>query len=185
VAITDHNTIDGALAAAAMDSDRVIIGEEIMTSAGELLAYFLQATVPAGLTPTETIDRLRAQGAFISVSHPFDHQRSGAWSIQDLESILDRVDALEIFNARTWSMQPNDQAAGLAEAAGLLGTAGSDAHAALELGRAAMELPSFHDADGLRRALSGAAPYRGHLSHPAVHLLSRWAVLRKSLGWSP
>ncbi|HLF87415.1 MAG TPA: PHP domain-containing protein, partial [Anaerolineales bacterium] len=50
VIITDHNTISGAVAANELDPDRVIIGEEIMTRAGELLAAFVLEEVPAGLT---------------------------------------------------------------------------------------------------------------------------------------
>ena len=41
LAITDHNTIAGALVAKEIDPERVIVGEEIMTSRGELLAYFV------------------------------------------------------------------------------------------------------------------------------------------------
>ncbi|MFN2274786.1 MAG: PHP domain-containing protein, partial [Anaerolineales bacterium] len=40
VAITDHNTIAGALEAARLAPDRVIVGEEILTTEGEVLGYF-------------------------------------------------------------------------------------------------------------------------------------------------
>src|SRR5258708_6173531 len=59
IAITDHNTADGALALAKMAPDLVIVSEEIMTTGGELLAYFVRETVPAGLTPAETIKPMR------------------------------------------------------------------------------------------------------------------------------
>lgn len=184
VAITDHNSIDGALAASALDPQRVIIGEEIMTRDGELLAFFVKSPVPPGLPPNEAIGELRQQDAFISVSHPFDRQRSGSWDPGDLSRILDQVDALEVFNARALTRAPNRRAAELAASANLLGTAGSDAHTAFELGKAAMELAPFDDADGLRAALKAAEPYRGRMSSPFVHLFSRWAVLRKSMGWT-
>ncbi|MFN8375222.1 MAG: PHP domain-containing protein [Anaerolineae bacterium] len=70
IAITDHNTADGALAMQKLAPDLVIVGEEIMTTQGEILGYFLQESIPAGLTPLETIRRLRDQNAVISVSHP-------------------------------------------------------------------------------------------------------------------
>ncbi len=76
--ITDHNTIAGARAAQALDPELVIVGEEIMTTRGEILASFLREEIPPSLTPQETIRRLRDQGAFISVSHPFDKLRSSA-----------------------------------------------------------------------------------------------------------
>jgi len=88
VIITDHNTIAGALAAQALDPQRVIIGEEIMTTRGEILAAFVTDEIPAKLSPQETILRLREQNAFISVSHPFDEWRSGGWQETDLLEIL-------------------------------------------------------------------------------------------------
>ncbi len=118
VIITDHNTTRGARIAAALDPQRVIIGEEILTTKGELLAFFVREEVPAGLEPAEAIERLRRQGAVISVSHPFDSIRHGSWSEADLRAILPQVDALEVFNARTWSRAPNDRAARLAAEVG-------------------------------------------------------------------
>jgi predicted metal-dependent phosphoesterase TrpH len=184
LAITDHNTIAGALEAAQLDPERVIVGEEIMTTRGELLAYFVRDEVPAGLTPEEAIDRLRAQQALISVAHPFDYLRHGAWSEPDLRAILPRVDGLEVFNARTWSRAANARAASWASGAGLLATAGSDAHGDSEVGRTRMRLPAFTSAAGFRGALASASivPRR---SSPLVHLISRYATLRKRLGWRP
>lgn len=184
VAITDHNTTVGALAAARHDPERVIVGEEILTTKGELLAYFVTDEVPAGLAPREAIARLRKQGAVISVSHPFDWTRSGAWRAEDLKDILALVDALEVFNARTYSDAPNRLAAVLADQSGLPGTVGSDAHAYGELGRAVLRLESFSGAAGLRQALRGAE-IRARRSPATVHLLSRFASLRWRLGWRP
>ena len=55
-----------------------------MTTKGEILAAFVTEEIPRGLSPQETIKRLRDQGAFISVSHPFDSWRNGAWKLEDL-----------------------------------------------------------------------------------------------------
>lgn len=151
--ITDHNTIAGALAAQALDPQRAIVGEEIMTTQGELLAAFVQEEIPKGLTPPEAIARLREQGAFISVSHPFDRLRKGGWRPPDLLAILPLVDAIEVFNARCWPGWFNRQAAAFAHQHGLLGTVGSDAHSLVEVGRATLHLPAFRDAAGLRAAL--------------------------------
>jgi predicted metal-dependent phosphoesterase TrpH len=182
IAITDHNAINGALEAATLDPERVIIGEEIMTTQGELLGYFMKEFIPPGLTPQETISRLRSQGAFISVAHPFDYIRQGAWKEGALLEILDLVDALEVFNARTWSSNANRRAEELAKERKLLRTAGSDAHAPLEIGRAVMNLQSFNDAESMRQSLS-TATIQARRSSPLVHLFSRYATLRKALGW--
>jgi predicted metal-dependent phosphoesterase TrpH len=184
IAITDHNTIAGALRAAEMEPARVIVGEEIMTSKGELIAYFVHQEVPAGLDPEQVIENLRSQGAFIAVPHPLDRMRGGSWSMEDLESILPLVDALEIFNARNWSSKSDRRAAGLAMKADLLGTAGSDAHSYAEIGRVVMRTPVFHNAGEMRLALA-KAQIVGRRSTPLIHLVSRYASIQKSLGWRP
>src|SRR5574341_256822 len=102
VVITDHNTIAGALLCQQIDPQRFIVGEEILTQAGELLAAYVQEEVPPGLEPKEAIRRLRDQGAFISVSHPFDTMRKGHWSLELLLEIAPLVDAIETFNARCY-----------------------------------------------------------------------------------
>jgi hypothetical protein len=183
VVITDHNEIAGAIEAQRLDSQRVIIGEEIMTTQGELLAAFVQERLPAGLAPMEAITHLRAQGAFISVSHPFDSTRSGSWHPEDLLAILPLIDAIEIFNARCITDHANRQALDFARQHGLLGTVGSDAHTLRELGRAVLILPDFHDAESLYQVLPQAQT-RTRLSSPLIHFTSRWAVWsKKSRSW--
>lgn len=175
--ITDHNTIRGALAAKALDPERIIVGEEILTQRGELLAAFVSEEVPAMLDPQEAIQRLRQQGAFISVSHPFDRARSG-WEIQDLAAIAPQVDAIEVFNARCLHPSLNEQAAAFAQEHRLAGTVGSDAHTLAELGGATLWLPPFANADELRQAIrSGQAEAR--LSPFWVHLSSTYARFYK------
>src|SRR5215213_3241662 len=135
VIVTDHNAIAGARAAQAVDPERVIVGEEIMTTRGEILAAFVSEEIPKGLSPQETIRRLKDQGSFISVSHPFDRWRSGGWQKDDLLEILPHVDAIEIYNSRCMNPRFNREARAFAENHNVAGTVGSDAHAAFELGR--------------------------------------------------
>ncbi|NIM96309.1 MAG: PHP domain-containing protein [Anaerolineales bacterium] len=184
VAITDHNEIRGALEAAEIDPDRVIVGEEVKTTQGEFVAYFVKECVPSGLSPMEAIELLRDQGAFISVAHPFDTLRSGSWDKGDLEHIVPHVDAIEVFNARNWTSSTNSTAETYAKENELPGIAGSDAHAYLEVGRVTMIMPDFNNREGFRRALHTSRIVGGR-SIFLVHLLSRYASLRKSLGWRP
>jgi hypothetical protein len=184
VVITDHNTIQGALICRDLDPERVIVGEEIMTQSGELLAVFVQEEVPPGLPAVEAIARLRQQHAFISVSHPFDPYRSGHWKLPELLQITLLVDAIETFNARCILPDSNLQAQEFAWQHNLLGTAGSDAHAPFELGRACLRMPWFDDRQSLRQALQQAQPVV-KLSPAWVHLFSRYAVWRKKMGFNP
>jgi predicted metal-dependent phosphoesterase TrpH len=179
--VTDHNRIGGALEAQKLDPELVIVGEEIMTTQGELLAAFVKEEIPANLPPLETIRRLRAQGAFISVSHPFDGHRG--WRLENLLEIVPLIDAIEVFNARCFSDVYNQHAADFAREHNLLGTVGSDAHTTRELGRAISVLQKdFHSAETLKSALRTAGT-RTRLSSPLIYLSSRWAVTVKKMGW--
>lgn len=180
IIVTDHNTIAGALRARELDPERVIIGEEIMTTQGELLAAFVNDEIPAGLHPLEAIEKLRDQGAFISVSHPFDRWRKGHWDPEDLLAITPLVDAIETFNARCILPTFNEEAAEFALQNDLAGTVGSDAHAVMEIGKACMVLPDFKDATGLKAVIHRGEPYTD-LSPPWIHFTSRYAVWYKKL----
>ncbi len=181
IAITDHNTAAGALEMYRRAPDRVIVGEEIMTDRGELLAYFVQESIPPGLTPDETIQILRAQGAVISVSHPFDRLRKGAWLEPDLLDIIDKVDAIEIFNSRCMFAEDNVKALTFATKHQLVGTVGSDAHSRVEYGRALMQLEPFNDAPSFLAALQ-KAQHTDRYSSWFVHLNSKTAKWSKKLG---
>ena len=104
--------------------------------------------------------------------------------METLETLFPHIDALEVLNARCWNDQPNDKAADLARNAGLLATAGSDAHTPVEVGRTYLILPAFSDADSFKEALKHAR-ILGRRSFPLVHLYSRYATWRKLLGWTP
>jgi predicted metal-dependent phosphoesterase TrpH len=185
LALTDHNTAEGALAFHKLAPELVIVGEEIMTTQGELLAYFVQETVPAGLSPEETIRRLRDQGAAISVSHPFDRLRHGAWDEADLLQIKDLVDAVEIFNARCIFPADNERAQSFADEHGLRGTAGSDAHIGVEYGTTLTLMRPFEDTAADFLDALQAASYHRKLSDQMVHFGSTAAKWSKKLGLRP
>jgi len=176
--ITDHNTIEGALQAQILDPQIFIIGEEILTRQGELLGIFVKESVPAGLSAIETVQMLRDQGSFISVSHPFDALRKGHWNLDDLLEIIAYIDAIEVFNSRCLSPQSNQQAMDFAREHNLLATVGSDAHSLSEVGSATLTLPEFNGPASLRQALVNAQS-RVRLSSLWVHIFSRYASWRK------
>lgn len=174
--VTDHNSIQGALAAQKLDSELVIVGEEILTTRGEILAAFVQEEIPPMLTPQETIRRLKEQGAFISVSHPFDSMRKGGWREVDLLEVIHDVDAIEVYNSRCMSPQFNRLAREFALKHGLAGTVGSDAHAVFEVGRSVMVLDQFEGPQGMRDVIR-RAEFKVKWSPPWFHISSRYASL--------
>ena len=172
IAITDHGSIQGALKAHKMAPDRVIVAEEVETPEGELLGYFMTEEIPQGLPAVEVVRRLRGQGAFISMAHPFDPFRSW-WTEKTLEQILPHLDGLEVFNARCRRDEYNRAAYEYAIEHGKALMAGSDAHAVM---------PWFDDADGLRKA-AREATISGELSGLYVHMVSTFARVAKKFNY--
>jgi len=180
VAITDHNCLAGALALREMAPEMTIVGEEIATTAGEIIAYFLKEEIPAGLSPEEAIARVREQGGVVGIPHPLDRLRREAMGRARVLRILHLVDALEVFNSRTLLPADNRRAEELARANGLLQTAGSDAHTVWEIGHACVEMPLFGGKEEFLRSLAQGRIV-GHVTCPLIHLISTWAKVRKRM----
>jgi predicted metal-dependent phosphoesterase TrpH len=166
LAITDHDRIDGALEArtlAETEAPRLtlIVGQEIRTTAGDLIGLFLHEAVPVGLPPSEAIAAVHAQGGLVGIAHPFDRFRGsvGRGEAAALEEVAAQVDWIEAWNARLMLGDGNARAAELAVRSGKPGIAVSDAHTTLEVGIASTILRAVgadpSTADGLREALAG------------------------------
>jgi predicted metal-dependent phosphoesterase TrpH len=180
-AITDHNCIAGALEFHARLPERFIVGEEIKTRDGELIALFLREEVPAGLSLADTIARVHDQGGVVGASHPLDRLRGEAMGWQKLQAIRAQLDFIEIFNARVIRSRDNRLAREMAVRWGLPGSAGSDAHAPFEVGRAYVKLPCFEGRQDFLDCLA-QGQVGGRQSSPFVHFVSTYARARKRWG---
>jgi predicted metal-dependent phosphoesterase TrpH len=181
IAVTDHNSIEGARAVQAIAPFQVILGEEIKSTAGEVTGLFLTEEIPPGLSPIETARQIKAQGALVSVPHPFTGMGRSSLSEEPLLEILEYVDIVEAFNARTTSAEQNARGAAFALEHGLPTTAVSDAHTARELGRSYTELPEFDGTpEGFKAAL-GDARLEKHPAGMLVHIYTTFAKLRHTL----
>ncbi|HOG45889.1 MAG TPA: PHP domain-containing protein [Anaerolineae bacterium] len=168
VAVTDHNSIEGALQVRAAAPFPVIVGEEVKTTEGEIIGLFLQRPIPPRLSPEETIAAIHEQGGLAYVPHPLDRWRGEAMGRRVLERIIAQVDAIEVFNARTLAARDNALARQIAEAHGLPMGAGSDAHTTYEIGRAYVEIDGFDDAASFLAALRHGRT-AGVLTTPFIH----------------
>ena len=176
--LTDHNTIAEAVRLQKMYPDFVIVGEEILTTKAEILAFFVKEEIPKDIEPLEALKRLKDQGAFISLSHPYAPMRF-RWKEEEMEKLLPWLDAIEIANARCLPKM-NDLAKKFAADHDLHGTAGSDAHGIPELGTMGHELPDFQTADELRESIKFSSVF-GKESPFWVRKYSRGAVFCKAL----
>src|SRR5215467_6886025 len=168
VCITDHNVTSAATAAAAfgrLGGARVIVGEEIRTQAGEVTGLFLTERVPYVLPVADVVARIRAQGGLVYAPHPFDRDRSSLGRVLPGLCAAGAVDIVEVFNAKTETQVPNEQALALAMAYALPGGAGSDAHDPPGIGAAYLEMPDFDGPASFLAALADAritGEYRPH-----------------------
>ena len=92
IAVTDHDTIQGALRARDLVASggyrfEVIVGEEISTREGHLLALFLERPVRPGLSIERSIEMVHEQGGLAIVAHPFN--RIFRHSVQ--RNVMDRL----------------------------------------------------------------------------------------------
>lgn len=186
LAITDHDRIDGALRArdGAPDGLTVLVGEEIRTADGDLIAVFLERAVPPGLPAADTIAAIRDQGGLVGVPHPFDRLRGslagGGAESGGIIAAAGRVDWIETHNARAIG-RANERAAAFAREHDLPGVAVSDSHTTMEVGVAWTRLPGDPSTPaGLLAALPGAELVTGRASY-AVRLTG---PLAKAVQWA-
>jgi predicted metal-dependent phosphoesterase TrpH len=143
IALTDHNTVEGALALSQLAPDITIVGEEIKTLEGEVIGLFITGRVAPFLPPEEAMDMVRAMGGLTYIPHPLDRNRAH-FSAERVVELADRIDIIETYNP--WCDTATNQAAArLAEDLGKVKATGSDSHAARELGRSWMEMEEYAD----------------------------------------
>ena len=191
IAVTDHDSIAGAKEAARLAVQfglDVIMGEEVSTADGHLLALFIDTFLPPGRPAAETIAAIHAQGGLAIAPHPFDRsvpslgrhglQREG-WNF----------DAVEVFNAGViWSQRGCNRAAQhTAAAMGLPVVGGSDAHTLATTGLGYTLFPGAGAGDLYRAIRAGQVGWGGRYWGAGqyidmVHLLIRQHSLRGVLG---
>jgi len=143
IAITDHNEVSGAQAAAALGKPiTIIVGEEVKTTQGEVIGLFLKERIEPGLDMGETIAAIQEQGGLVYMPHPFDRLHT----IPDAATLLrhlDQIDILEVYNSRLLFDSFNDDALRFASKYNLIQAAGSDAHVLPGIGTAINRIPAF------------------------------------------
>jgi predicted metal-dependent phosphoesterase TrpH len=141
IALTDHNTVEGALELALMAPDLTIVGEEAKTREGEVIGLFITDRLAPYLTPEEVMDLIHKMGGLTYLPHPIDRHRSH-FRPERVVEMADRIDIIETYNP--WcDAAANAAAAGLAADLGKVAATGSDAHSVQELGRSWMEIDDY------------------------------------------
>ncbi len=143
IALTDHNTVEGALALARLAPELAIVGEEAKTLEGEIIGLFITGHLPAYQRPERVMDLVHEMGGLTYVPHPLDRNRSH-FSAERIVELSDRIDIIEVYNP--WcEPEANAAAARLANELDKATATGSDAHSTHELGRTWMEMEAYTD----------------------------------------
>jgi predicted metal-dependent phosphoesterase TrpH len=186
IAITDHDTIEGALRAAELaagrpDAPAVIVGEEVSSRHGHILGLFLQKRVRPGMTAAATVEAIHDQGGLAVAAHPFwrtdrpgrDRVVHGVgWMAADLD-----FDAIEVENATPGFYLFNQLAHRLREAAGCAEVGNSDAHIVDAIGLAYTSFPG-RTPEALRAAIVGGRTEAQRLRYRALTLVryAAWGI---------
>jgi len=162
IAVTDHNTLEGALQARALAANFrvvVVVGMEISTAEGHLLALFLETPIAPGLSFVETAEKVRLFGGLPFVAHPASSfgQSLPARRLREIvQHYPGLLAGIEAENGSTLNLRENETAQALRWELGLPGIGASDAHTLHEIGSARTLFPGRTVAD-LRAALEMGA----------------------------
>lgn len=170
LAITDHDTIEGARAVAALAGPdlRVIIGEEISTNRGHLIGLFLREPIEPGQSPRRTAELVRRQGGVVVVPHPFN--RLFDCSLREaVYDVIDLLDAVEVSNAQNCLPLANRRALALAERFNLPMLVGADAHHPGSLDACYQLMPAFSGPREFVQVLGRTQRFAGR--HPVGYFL--------------
>lgn len=180
IAITDHNQTDLALSLKRELGDRIIVGEEIMTSAGEIIGLFLEQNIEPGLSPIETVKQIKDQNGLVYIPHPFESVRKGLHPAA-LEELVDYIDIVEICNGRTFLQNRSAQAVVWTRLNHKVGAASSDAHGVRGLGKTYTRLSEMPTRQNLVKLLGTAIPITAPPGIRAL-LYPKYHRLKKKLG---
>ena len=178
IAVTDHDTIEGALRACEHAAGRsrlhVIVGEEISSRDGHIVGLFLERRIRPGMSAAATVHAIHEQGGLAVAVHPFwrtqRRARGGSvhgvgWLAADLA-----FDAIEVENATPGFYFFNQLARRLNAGLGRSEVGGSDAHILDAVGRAFTEFPG-RTPKALRAAIAAGTTAAGRRRYRAVGLM--------------
>lgn len=177
VAVTDHNHIDFAVRLQEQLGDRIIVGEEIMTTGGEVIGLYLKERIRPGLSPLETVKQIKEQDGLVYVPHPFESIRKGLHP-GVLEELIDYLDIIEVCNGRTFLQNRSAQAVIWAKLNKVIGAASSDAHGVRGLGKTYTQVKTLPTRDDLVDVIGSGTPVTDRpgirsLLYPRYHRLRR------------
>jgi len=178
VAIADHGTAEGGLKLKKIAPFKVIVAEEVLTPSGEIMGMFLKESIPTKIPVADAVKYIRDQGGLVCIPHPFDIVTRVGLGGKVMEEIMDVIDIIEVFNARTALPWRSSKSLSFARRYNKAGSAGSDSHTINEIGRTYVEMPDFNGPEDFLAALRQGRIHRC-IASPFVHFGSVKARVAK------
>lgn len=135
IAITDHGTTEFARNQKANFGNKIIVGQEVKTTHGDVIGLFLKEDVPEGLHPQETIESIKRQGGLVYIPHPFDVLQHHGLGHKMLSLLAPQIDIIEYHNARSITPGAAGRAKRFAQKHGIALATASDGHGPKGIGR--------------------------------------------------
>ncbi len=187
LAITDHDTMDGAIEAASFAADhpdlfgrlQVIVGEEVTSRDGHVIALFLKEWIPPGMSAADTVRAVHEQGGLAIAAHPYTNlmRWTGLVGVGDLIRTVP-FDGVETRNSNFTEVLSNRKAERNAGTKARIGS--SDGHFMDAVGLCWTEFPGetaadFRAAVEARRTVAGGRCY-------GAPTLARYVLTRLKTG---
>ena len=179
IAVTDHNQTDFAIGLKQRLGERIIIGEEIMTTDGEIVGLYLTKTIKPGLTAAETVQQIKVQGGLVYIPHPFESVRKGMHP-GVLEEFINDIDIIEVCNGRAFLQDRSAQAVIWSKLNRVIGAASSDAHGIRGLGKTYTRVQELPTRDNFIEVMSHGIPVTDRPGLMSL-LYPKYNVLRKKM----
>ncbi len=161
IAITDHNETRFARVLQEKFEEKIIVGEEITTTDGEMIGLFLEKVIPSGLTAKQTAAAIHEQGGLVLIPHPFEIFRKGIQR-SVLEKIAEEIDIMEVFNGRGRFRGKSTEAESFANEFHLTKAASSDAHGYKGIGKTFSVVNKIPDRNSLKQLLQEGTVEKGY-----------------------
>lgn len=173
VAVTDHNNLR-AFKLIPKSHDIVIVpGIEVKTTLGEVIGLYISEPIKPH-EPNAVMDEIKDQGGLVILPHPYSFPRRSSTKLMEFNADLwSKVDAIEAFNSRAWTIRYNLRSLQLAQKLRKPVTAGSDAHFSLEVGNAYTLFKDVYSGEEVYKEIkNGRTWIIGKQTCPLIHMFT-------------
>lgn len=161
VAITDHDYIHEALVIQKkLGEEKIIVGQEITTKEGEIIALFIKKFIPTGLTAKRVCELIHSQGGIVYLPHILSPKGLQEETLEEIKPFIHVVEGYNGWRHRSLakpflSEKVNEKAQEWAKDNNIPFVSSSDAHYPANIGRCYTTMEDFSDSESFLKSLKG------------------------------